>query len=157
MILTLKHEIFYSYLEMDQDVPKVPETIRDFNKFMATRASHERKVRGSYLRRWLKDWPSQCSYLAQQIWFTKKIKSIFDSAIDRKIKVEKDRKKKRAQESDDDEETDPDEYASVNLSEDEGVNQTQKQNIHEAQIKIAEADEEEEENDGEEDDEDDNG
>lgn len=64
MIMSLRHEIFFTYLEMDEDMPKVPETQRDFNKFMATKISHERKVRGSVLRRWLKEWPSQCTYLA---------------------------------------------------------------------------------------------
>lgn len=65
MIKSIRHEIFYSYVEMDEDMPKVPENQRDFNKFMATKVSHERKVKGSTLRRWLKDWPSQCTYLAQ--------------------------------------------------------------------------------------------
>ena len=64
MITSLRREIFFTYLEMDEDMPKVPETQRDFNKFMATKASHERKVRGSVLRKWLKVWPSQCTYLA---------------------------------------------------------------------------------------------
>lgn len=58
MIASLRHEIFFTYLEMDEDIPKVPETSRDFNKFMATKVSHERKVRGSYLRKWLRKWPS---------------------------------------------------------------------------------------------------
>lgn len=114
MIVTLKHEIFFSYLEMDEDQPKVPETQRDFNKFMATKLSHERKVRGSALRRWLKAWPSQCTYLAQQIWFTKKLVSIFASAVDRKVKVAKDRKLKALRMDSDDEMSDnSDEYASV--------------------------------------------
>ena len=65
MIKSLKYQIFYTYHEMDMDLPKVPETQRDFNKFMATKVSHERKVRGSFLRNWLRVWPCQCTYLAQ--------------------------------------------------------------------------------------------
>lgn len=154
MVASLRHEIFFSYLEMDEDMPEVPETLRDYNKFMATKSSHERKVKGSSLRRWLKAWPSQCTYLAQQIWFTKKVVSICESAVDRKIKVAKDRKIKAMRMDSDDEMSDnSDEYASVQLSEDENVNPTQKQAILEAQQKIAEAnsDEEEEEEDGDED------
>lgn len=64
MISSLREQIFMTYYEMDQDVAKVPETHRDYYKFMATKLSHERKVRGSCLRKWLKEWPSQCSYLA---------------------------------------------------------------------------------------------
>ena len=109
-------------------MPKVPETHRDYNKFTATKLSHERKVRGSYLRKWLKEWPSQCTYLAQQIWFTKKLMSIFESAVERKIKVHKDRKLKALRaDSDDDQTEDSDEYASVHLSEDEFANPTTKQ------------------------------
>ena len=114
MIKTLKYQVFYTYHSMDMDLPKVPETQRDFNKFMVTKMSHERKVRGSFLRNWLRDWPSQCTYLAQQIWFTKKMVSIFASAVDRKIKVHKDRKMKMLRMDSDDEMTDnSDEYASV--------------------------------------------
>jgi len=61
---SLRNEIFWTYYEMDQDLVKVPETHRDYSKFTATKASHERKVRGSFLRKWLKEWPSQCTYLA---------------------------------------------------------------------------------------------
>ena len=54
MIKSLKEQIFMTYYDMDKDVIKVPETHRDFYKFMATKLSHERKVRGSYLRKWLR-------------------------------------------------------------------------------------------------------
>ena len=128
MIDSLRHQVFYTYLEMDQDAPKVPETQRDFNKFMATKLSHERKVRSSTLRRWLKVWPSQCTYLAQQIWFSKKLLAIFESAVERKVKVAKDRKLKAMRMDSDDEMSDEsDEYASVALSDDEGANPTQRQ------------------------------
>ena len=131
---SLRHEIFLTYLEMDEDQPKVPETQRDYNKFMATKVSHERKVKGSALRKWLKSRPSQCTYLAQQIWFTKKVVSICESAVARKAKVAKDRKLKAMRLDSDEEMSDnSDEYASVQLSEDEGVNPTQKQAIMEAQ------------------------
>lgn len=137
---SLRNEIFWTYYEMDQDLVKVPETHRDYSKFTATKASHERKVRGSFLRKWLKEWPSQCTYLAQQIWFTKKLVSIFESAIDRKVKVAKDKKLKLLRMDSDDEFSDnSDEYASVNLSDDEGANPTTKQAILEAQQKIVEA------------------
>jgi hypothetical protein len=49
---------------MDNDLPKVPENDRDFKKFMQLRVSHERQVKKSTLRRWLKMWPSQATYLA---------------------------------------------------------------------------------------------
>lgn len=139
------------------DLPQVPETQRDFNKFMATKASHERKVRGSYLRKWLKEWPSQCTYLAQQIWFTKKLVSIFESAADRKIKVAKDKKLKLLRMDSDDELSDnSDEYASVNLSDDENANPTTKMAILEAQQKIVDAGSGEEDNDEDEEDDDGN-
>lgn len=126
MISSLRHEIFFCYLEMDIDIPEVPETSRDFNKFMATKQSHERKVRGSCLRKWLRRWPSQCSYLSQQIMFTKKLVSIYSSAIDRKVKVAKDRKVRLARlDSDDDFSDTSDEYASIQLSDDENANPTQ--------------------------------
>lgn len=134
MILTLRYQIFYTYLEMDMDLPVVPETQRDFQKFMNTKVSHERKVKGSSLRVWLKEWPSQCTYLSQQIWFTKKLQSIFSSAIDRKIQVAKDKKLKLLRlDSDDDWSEDSDEYASVQLSDDEGMNPMQKQSMLEQQ------------------------
>lgn len=64
MVKSLREQIFMTYYEMDKDVIKVPEMHRDFYKFMATKHSHQRKVRGSYLRKWLRAWPSQCTYLA---------------------------------------------------------------------------------------------
>lgn len=37
MIKSLREQIFMTYYEMDKDVTKVPETHRDFYKFMATK------------------------------------------------------------------------------------------------------------------------
>lgn len=66
--------------------------------------------------------------------------SIFESAIDRKIKVAKDKKVKLLRMDSDDELSDnSDEYASVNLSDDENANPTTKMAILEAQQKIVEA------------------
>lgn len=62
--------------------------------------------------------------------FTKKMVSIFSSAIDRKVKVAKDRKIKLARMDSDDEFSDTsDEYASVQLSDDENANPTQQRNL----------------------------
>lgn len=158
MILTLRYQIFYTYLEMDIDLPVVPETQRDFQKFINTKVSHERKVKGSSLRVWLKEWPSQCTYLSQQIWFTKKMQAIYSSAIDRKIQVAKDKKLKLLRlDSDDEWSEDSDEYASVQLSDDEGMNPMQKQSMLEQQQKeMAEAEGEKNES-GEEDENDEHG
>ena len=127
MISSLRDQIFLTYYEMDQDVVKVPETHRDFYKFMATKQSHERKVRGSYLRKWLREWPSQCTYLAQQIWFTRKMVSIFDSATERKVKCIKDRKRLMDRmDSDESLDEDSDEYASIHFSDDDQAQQIQR-------------------------------
>ena len=66
----MKFQVFYSYEDMDMDLPSIPTEKRDFGKFMQTKSSHERFVKYRALRHWVKAWPGQCIYLAQQIWFT---------------------------------------------------------------------------------------
>ena len=64
MVNEMKYQVFYSYEDMDNDLPTVPTEKRDFGKFMQTKISHERFVKGKALRHWVKKWPGQCIYLA---------------------------------------------------------------------------------------------
>ena len=101
-------------------------------------------------------WPSQATYLAQQVWFTKKFESIFESAIVRKEKVAKDRLIRKMQADSDEEFSDEsDDYASVHINEIDQNPVTQAATI-EAQKKLsAEINQNSDNEDGDDDGEDD--
>ena len=65
MCLTLKHQLFNCYEDMDLDCTKVPEEVKELKKFMQTRNAHERHVDGKTLCEWVENWPSQCIYTSQ--------------------------------------------------------------------------------------------
>jgi len=62
MVLTLKHQIFNCYEDMDLDAPHVPEEVKEFKKFMATKISHERQVDPHTLAEWVCKYPGQSVY-----------------------------------------------------------------------------------------------
>ena len=116
---------------------------------MQTKISHERFVKGRALRHWVKKWPGQCIYLAQQIWFTNKLESIFDSAVERKEKILNDKRRKLEKSDQEieqvvDSDASEDEYASVALSDDDIGTSNQVETV-ESKVKIEREEDEDEE------------
>ena len=54
MIQSMQAQTFYAYEDMDRDIPVVPVADRDYKKFLQTKQSHERRVRASVLRKWIR-------------------------------------------------------------------------------------------------------
>jgi hypothetical protein len=81
---SLKDRMFVCYEDMDLDIPKTPEESAPYRRFMDSPESYTRTVDADILIDWVCKFPGQCVYTCQQIWFTQKVESIFESAKERK-------------------------------------------------------------------------
>jgi hypothetical protein len=78
----IKRELFFTYEDMDKDLPIFPEEkdLGTQKNWLKKTKNNVRTVDSKTYTTWIEDWSSQTAYLATQVWFAEKVHSVFGSA-----------------------------------------------------------------------------
>ena len=94
---TMRKQLIFCYMDMELDLPIIPEDPKEYRRFKLTSEFRARSVKADVFRDWISKFPGQSTYLASQVWFTQKLLSIFQGANDKAKTVEQIRRQRKMQ------------------------------------------------------------